>query len=232
MSTVDRTPPRVQPPLVEGERLDQPTFHARYEAMPPNTRAELIGGIVYMTPFALMDHGESDADVNGWLVRYKQFTPGVRGGGDVSTILGGDSEVQPDGVLIIPAEAGGRTQIKGGYLYGPPELVVEVSQASRRIDLGEKKRDYERFGVPEYLVIDLVAPRCVHWFELREARFVDLPIDPDGLYRSHVFPGLWLDPAAFLAGDLNQLMTALERGIASAEHADFVARLKASKHDA
>jgi hypothetical protein len=28
------------PPLVEGQRLDQPEFHRRYEAMPPGTRAE------------------------------------------------------------------------------------------------------------------------------------------------------------------------------------------------
>ena len=45
----ERTPvidrPRM---LVEGQRLDQPTFHALYEAMPPGTRAELIDGVVYM----------------------------------------------------------------------------------------------------------------------------------------------------------------------------------------
>ncbi len=34
--------------LVEGQRLDQPTLHALYEATPPGTRAELIdvSGIV------------------------------------------------------------------------------------------------------------------------------------------------------------------------------------------
>src|SRR5271156_1111031 len=36
------------PPLENGDHLDQPTFHARYEAMPSGTRAQLIGGIVYM----------------------------------------------------------------------------------------------------------------------------------------------------------------------------------------
>src|SRR5262245_15062541 len=35
------------PPLENGDHLDQPTFHARYEAMPEDCRAELIGGIVY-----------------------------------------------------------------------------------------------------------------------------------------------------------------------------------------
>jgi hypothetical protein len=37
------------PPLVNGDHLDQKTFHERYEAMPPDVRAELIGGIVYMS---------------------------------------------------------------------------------------------------------------------------------------------------------------------------------------
>ena len=45
----DRTTMKAAPStLVEGQRLDQPTFHALYEAMPPGTRAELIDGVVYM----------------------------------------------------------------------------------------------------------------------------------------------------------------------------------------
>ena len=48
MSTVDRPKARTLPPLVAGQQLDQPTFHERYEAMPPETRAELVGGVVYM----------------------------------------------------------------------------------------------------------------------------------------------------------------------------------------
>ena len=43
MSTAERTrPPKALPPLMAGERLDQPTFHARYEAMPEGTWAELV----------------------------------------------------------------------------------------------------------------------------------------------------------------------------------------------
>ena len=33
--------------LVEGQRLDQPTFHTLYQAMPPGSRAELIDGVAY-----------------------------------------------------------------------------------------------------------------------------------------------------------------------------------------
>ena len=49
--------------------------------------------------------------------------------------------------------------------------------------------------------------------------------DADGLYRSEAFPGLWLDPAALLTGDLEGIIAALGRGLATPEHAAFVARL-------
>jgi hypothetical protein len=45
------------PPLCNGDHLDQPTFHARYEAMPEHVRAELIGGIVYMASPQKIAHG-------------------------------------------------------------------------------------------------------------------------------------------------------------------------------
>ena len=37
-------------PLENGERLTAPEFMRRYEAMPEDKKAELIEGIVYMTP--------------------------------------------------------------------------------------------------------------------------------------------------------------------------------------
>ena len=74
MSTVERTrPPKILPPLVDGQHLDQPTFHERYEAMPPETRAELVGGVVYMPSPVSCDHGEEDSDVGGWLFHYKRL---------------------------------------------------------------------------------------------------------------------------------------------------------------
>ena len=60
MSTVERRPPSpaAVSPLVAGQRLGQAEFHRRYEAMPPRTRAELVGGIVYMPSPMSNDHGE------------------------------------------------------------------------------------------------------------------------------------------------------------------------------
>src|SRR5450631_2276062 len=51
--------------LVEGQRLDQPTFHALYAAMPPGTRAELIDGVVHMPSPVGLEHGEAQVPVDG-----------------------------------------------------------------------------------------------------------------------------------------------------------------------
>ncbi|MEO6808289.1 MAG: Uma2 family endonuclease, partial [Isosphaeraceae bacterium] len=88
-----------------------------------------------------------------------------------------------------------------------------------------KLRDYERAGVREYIVRDLRG-KAVHWFALTNGRLEPHPPDPDGLFRSRVFPGLWLDPAALLSGNHVEVVGALQGGLASAEHAAFVAKLE------
>ena len=225
MSVVERPERLAPPPLVAGQRLDQVTFHERYEAMPPETRAELVGGVVYM-PSPLRDsHGETDKDVSYWLGHYKRFTRGVRSPNNVTVKLGPKGESQPDTQLRIPAELGGQSHLDaGGYITGPPELIVEIGLSSRRFDLGPKKDDYERAGVLEYLFVGL-APNEIRWFVRRDGRFVELPPGPDGILRSEVFPGLWLDPRALFFEELDGVIAVLERGLATPEHAAFAARL-------
>jgi Uma2 family endonuclease len=95
------------------------------------------------------------------------------------------------------AECGGRTWIEAGFLHGPPELVVEVSKATRYVDLGPNFRDYERAGVLDY-VVRAIEPDEIFWFDQQQGELVARALAPDGLYRSSVFPGLWLDPSALL----------------------------------
>ena len=120
MSTAERTrPPRTLPPLEAGQHLDQPTFHERYEAMPPETRAELVGGIVYMPSPMRRDHGDSDHPVAAWLSRYEQYTPGVMGAGGSTVKLDPRGEPQPDHLLYILPECGGQMGVDAeGYLTG------------------------------------------------------------------------------------------------------------------
>jgi len=214
-------PPRT---LIEGQRLDQPTFHALYEATTPSTRAELINGVVYLPGPIGHAHGRAQVPVIVWLGEYAENTPGVQGLVHVTTFLGWTSELEPDAQLRVMPECGGRTGEEKDFVRGAPELVIEVAETTRYIDLGPKFEDYERAGVLEYIVLAL-EPDEVFWFVLRDGRFIDLPLGPDGIYRSEVFPGLWLDPPALLAGDTRRLRAVVDLGCATPEHAAFVARL-------
>ena len=143
---------------------------------------------------------------------------------NATTILGWKSEPQPDGLLRILPEYGGRTWKEGGFLHGAPELVVVVAKATRYIDLGPKLRDYERAGVLEY-VVRAIDPDEIFWFGQENGALVQRSTGEDGLYRSIVFPGLWLDPQALMNGDSRRQRTVLDLGCATPEHAAFVARL-------
>jgi Uma2 family endonuclease len=224
MSTLDRSEPRTVPPLVAGQRLDRATFHERFEAMPPGTRAELVRGIVYMPSPLGYQHGESDRNLSYWLGHYQRYTKGVRGANNATTQFDDYGEPQPDLQLRIPEELGGQTRIVEGYIVGAPELIVEVSQSTRKYDLGPKKADYERAGVREYLFVGL-DPQEIRWFVRRDGRFAEMSPETDGVYRSKVFPGLWFDPQAFFAGDMDGLIATLEPGLATPEHAASAARL-------
>ena len=72
--------PVADPPctLVEGQWLDQSTFHALYEAMPPGTRAELINGVVLMPSPVGPPHGRANLPTLMWLGFYQEEHPGCR----------------------------------------------------------------------------------------------------------------------------------------------------------
>jgi Uma2 family endonuclease len=214
-------PPRT---LVEGQRLDRPTFHALYEAMPPGTRAELINGVVFMPGPVGIAHGLAHAPVIVWLDYYAENTPGVQVLDNATTILGWKIEPQPDAMLRILPECGGRTRNVRGFIQGAPELVVEVSKATRYVDLGPKLTDYERAGVLEY-VVHALDPDEVIWYGQDQGVLHERPIPRDGIYRSAAFPGLWLDPLALVNNDGRRLRAVLDLGCATPEHAAFVARL-------
>jgi Uma2 family endonuclease len=208
------------PPLRAGDRLTREEFERRYHAMKDVNKAELIEGVVYM-PVSAEDHGEPHFDLNGWLFVYRSRTPGVRGGDNSSLRLDLDNEPQPDGYLRLLPEHGGRAKLVGGYLEGPPELIVEVSASSASYDLHDKLNAYRRNQVLEY-VVWRVWDGAVDWFVLRTGRFE--PLAPEsGILKSTAFPGLWLDPAAVVAGDMARVLVVLEQGLASREHAEFVA---------
>ena len=122
-------------------------------------------------------------------------------------------------------ESGGQTQLSDDdYIEGAPELIVEIAASSVAIDLHAKKQAYRRNGVKEYIVWQ-VLDRKLSWFYLKEGEYLELSADNDGIMQSQVFPGLWLAVAELLAGNMPQVLTVLQAGWQSPEHAAFVQKL-------
>jgi len=213
------------PPLVAGDRLTREEFHRRYMAMPDVNKAELIEGVVYVpSPVSLEGHCAPHADLISWLGQYRAHTVGVQAGDNGTLRLDLDNEPQPDAFLRIRPEFGGRSQTVDDYVEGAPELIGEVAASSASYDLHDKLNAYRRNGVKEYIVWR-VWDQAIDWFELRSGRYEPLTLNADGLYQSEVFPGLWLDAAALIRGDLARVLAVVQQGLATPEHAEFVKRL-------
>jgi Uma2 family endonuclease len=219
-----------RPPLLQdGDRLSRDEFERRYEAMPHLKKAELIEGIVYMpSPVRFQSHAWPQRHLSCWLGVYEANTPGVQGGDNGTVRLDLANEPEPDGLLFIHPARGGRARLSADdYIEGSPELVSEISASTVSIDLGVKLTAYQRNGVQEYIVWR-VLDRQIDWFVLQDGRFERQTPDTQGILRSTVFPGLWLDPAALIRGNLAAVLAVLTQGLASPEHAAFVTRLNPS----
>lgn len=142
------------------------------------------------------------------------------------TILGPASEPQPDlGLRILP-EWGGRSETTPDeYVSGAPELLAEVAHSSLKLDLERKPKDYRQAGVLEYVVWSIEESE-LYWFDFRRDNKLRAS---KGIYRSRVFPGLWIDRQALLSRDTARLASVVQQGIASSAHATFVKRLQAAR---
>jgi Uma2 family endonuclease len=219
--------PESPPPLVTGDKLSRDEFLRRWEAHPEIKFAELIGGVVYMPSPLSRDHGVVDSRVGTWLGVYSAWTPGTESGNNATTLML-EQAPQPEVYLRILPEHGGKSGMAGKYVQGAAELLTEVSLSSASYDLHEKLQLYEEARVQEYVAV-LVEERAIRWHILSGDRFTQLASGDDGIYRSIVFPGLWLDGSALLSGDMRRVLAVLQQGLATPEHAAFGRRLAAAK---
>lgn len=208
--------------LCNGDRMKRKEFHRQYLQMPENYKAELIGGIVFEPSPLGWSHGTHHARLIGLFDTYSIHTPGTEVGDNATVMLSEDDEVQPDVVLRTVQERGGQSKLNGkGYVEGAPELVAEVANSSKAIDLHLKKERYALAGVLEYLVVCL-QPKRLYWFDLQNNK--ELAASVDGVFRSSVFPGLWIHANGLLRLEHELTTTALNQGLQSREHTEFIAR--------
>lgn len=212
------------PPLENGDCLSRAEFERRYQAHPEIIKAELIEGIVYMaSPVRARRHGRPHGRIITWLGLYMEATPGIDLLDNSTLRLDLDNEPQPDVSMWI--EGGNAFIDEDDYLHGAPELLVEIAASSAAIDLGAKFQAYRRNGVTEYLVL-LPYEQEVRWFSFANGETLQIQPDADSVLRSRVFPGLHLQPTLFWQGDLGGVLNVLRQGLATPEHAAFVAQLQ------
>ncbi len=212
--------------LEAGDHLTRAEFEQRYARQPDLKKAELIEGVVYMPSFVrLRTHAVPHAQLGAWIGTYQAATPGTAAADNATVRLDADNQPQPDVLLYVLPEHGGRVRIsEDDYLEGAPEWIGEVASSTASYDLHSKLNAYRRNQVGEYLV---VLPRQgeVRWFELRADRY-ELLVEQEGIVRSRQFPGLWLNVPALLAGDAASMLNTLHTGLGSSGHAEFISRLQ------
>ncbi len=212
-------------PLQGGDRLTAEEFERRYDAMPELKKAELIEGVVYVgSPVSIDDHGAPNIDLAGWLWVYRAHTPGIQAGDNSTVRLDPKNRPQPDLLLRILTEWGGQSKTTDGYVTGAPEWAGEIAASSASYDLHDKMQAYWRNGVQEY-VVWRVYDKAIDWF-VRSAQQYERLAAENGILKSRVFPGLWLDAAAMLAGNMAQVLAVLQQGLATPEHATFCQELQ------
>lgn len=206
-------------PLENGDRLTRSEFELRYRAMPELSKAELIEGRVYMASPVRIIHGQPHAFIMTWLGVYCAATPQTQFADNTTVRLDTDNEPQPDALLRIE---GGQSQIDlDDYVRGAPELIVEIAASSAAYDLQEKLQVYRRNGVQEYIVWQ-VSDRIIDWFRLWDGEYIKLQPDTEGIVKSEVFPGLWLEIAPLLEFDLARVIQTVQQGLSAPEHQNFI----------
>jgi Uma2 family endonuclease len=155
-------------------------------------KADLIDGVIYM---ASPENLEAN-DLFGWLftvvrVYVRRKNLGKVYGSRVACRLDDANAPEPD-ILFVAEKNRGR--LHRGGVEGPPDLAIEiVSPESVERDYKKKRRQSQRFKIPEYWIID-EHEQQVTLLRL-DARGKYREVDPrKGTFHSQMIEGFWLDP--------------------------------------
>jgi Uma2 family endonuclease len=190
--------PATRPPLVRGEWYLM-TWEEFLEWSPDEGQSEWVNGRGIVHPSQSSRHAQLLVFALGlfdsylrvfdrgtlFMLRFLMHLPSI------------PSARSPDLMVVLPEH---QDRITKWWLEGPADFVLEyVSDDSAERDLVEKREEFERAGVPEYLAVDSRLDHDVFTFLRRNGngRFGAVTPDKHGRYHSTVLPGLWLDPAWF-----------------------------------
>lgn len=114
----------------------------------------------------------------------------------------------PD-VMFIARERLG--DLKNLFLDGPADLIIEViSPESRTRDRRHKYSEYEQAGVREYWLLDPLRKQADFYRLNHQGEYVSVTVAEDGIFRSEVLTGLWLNVDWLWQEPLPKLMFVLK----------------------
>lgn len=154
-------------------------------------RHEIIDGEHYVSPSPKTIHQWTVAALTGILRNFVfEHRLGEVYAAPYDVVLSDANVFQPDLVFVDSANL---HLINEANLRGAPNLAVEVlSEGTRRIDENLKFREYERFGVAEYWIVDCEAKTARVYRRQGTALVLAETVSGDGAITSPLFPGLTL----------------------------------------
>jgi Uma2 family endonuclease len=117
----------------------------------------------------------------------------------------------PD-IMVIRTEHLDR--VRERWYEGAADFVTEfLSEDDPNRDLVEKRNEFERAGLPEYVMVDArPGGRDFHFLRRDESgRFQSVAPDDQGRYHSVVIPGFWIEPSWFWQEPLPDPLRLLKR---------------------
>lgn len=177
--------------------LDDPAIERQWDA----NHFEMIKGIIAQMPPAAFDHGYCASRLLDLVERHLE-SQGVQSfkSFEVDAHLDEDTIMKIDAVLLVEEDERrqaaawrktGKSQLTVGRLLVPPTLAVEsISMGHEARDRSHKHHEYERFGIPNYWIVDAMR-RTLSCFRLIAGRYqLDAQGKDRNVIRPTAFPGL------------------------------------------
>jgi Uma2 family endonuclease len=156
-------------------------------------KADLIDGVIYMASPENIGAGRLFLWLSAIMSTYAEEKQlGEVFGSRIACRFDDRSAPEPD-ILFVRSEHANR--LHRGGVEGAPDLVIEiVSPDSVERDYKKKRKEYQRFKVPEYWIIDEEKKSVLLLRRNRRGRYQEIP-PRRGIFRSEVLTGFWLDPS-------------------------------------
>ena len=155
-----------------------------FKLLPEGTLCEVIDNVLYMSPAPKYTHQRLLMLMANKIVNHLEKTK--TGEAFIAPVdvyfVDLISAVQPD-LLYISNENSGILN-EDGYVYGAPDLVIEVLSSDKQRDTVMKKSLYERAGVKEYFIVNPV-DRKIQCYRLTNNKY-DLVYDEEGMFTSSI----------------------------------------------